>query len=209
MESSEVRRGIVGGGRVQKQADASQGGVRIASLVESGLVFGDRLDDGLGADEDAGIAEEVEAFDVDSAAVKLRDDDGEVLGLAHLVFLVGDEAALIFGEAKEFGHGVFEEGFGDMFLVEGEVVLEVVAEGLFVLLVALAGEAFDEAAIGEGFGGEAGEFRDGFPGGGDGDEVSAGGDKPHGDVEAAKDATAPGIDGEQLRMQTAVVDEDR
>jgi hypothetical protein len=151
----------------------------------------------------------VEAFDVDGAAVKLCDDDREVFGLSHLVFLVGDEAALVFGEAKEFGHRVFEEGFGNVFLVEGEVVLEVVAEGFFVLLVALAGEAFDEAAVREGFGGEAGELRDGFTTRGDGDKVSAGGDKPHGDVKATEDAAAAGVDGEQLRMQAAVVDEDR
>jgi len=39
-------------------------------------VLGGGFDDGLGADEDAGFAEEVEAFDVNGATVKLGDDDG-------------------------------------------------------------------------------------------------------------------------------------
>ena len=121
---------------------------------------------------------------------------------------MGDEAALLFGEAEKFGDGIVEEGLGDVLFVEGEVVLEVVAEGFFVLLVALAGESFDEAAVGEGFGGEAGEFGDGFSAGGDGDEVTAGGEKPHGDFEAAEDAGAAGIDGEEFRMQATVINED-
>jgi hypothetical protein len=174
-----------------------------------GLVLGDRFHDGLGADEDAGFAQEVEAFDVDGAAVELGDDDREVFGLAEFIFLMGDESALFFGEAEELGDGVFEEGLGDMFLVEGEVVLEVVAEGFFVLLVAFAGEAFDEAAFGEGLAGEAGDFGDGFAAAGDGDEVAAIGQETHGEIEAAEGADAACFDGEEFGVELTVVHEDR
>jgi hypothetical protein len=169
----------------------------------------DGLDDGLGADEDAGFAEEVETFDMDGPAVELGDDDGEVFGLAEGVLLVGDQAVLLFGEAEEFGDGVIEEGFGDVLFVEGQVILEMGADDLLVLLIALAGEAFDKAAVGEGFGGEAGEFGDGFAAAGDGDEVAAAAEDAHGKIQAAEGADATGVDGEKFRMEAPIVNKDR
>jgi len=129
--------------------------------------------------------------------------------VADLVFLVGNEAALFFGKAKEFGDGVVEEGVGDVLFVEGEVILEVAAEGFFVLLVAFAREAFDEPAIREGLAGEAGQFGNCFTTTSYGNEVAATGEEPHGDFEAAEDAGAAGIDGKEFGMEAAVVDEDR
>jgi len=163
----------------------------------------------LGADEDAGFAEEVEAFDVDGAAVELGDDDGEVFGLAELVFLVGDHAGLFFSEAEEFGDGVIEEGVGDVFFIEGEIVHELIAERFFVLFVAFTGEALDEAAIGEGFGGEAGEFGDGFSAAGDRYEVTATHEEGDIDIETAEEAIASEIGGKEFRMESAIINEDR
>jgi hypothetical protein len=151
----------------------------------------------------------VEAFEVNGPAMQGRHDDRQILGLAQFVLLVGDQSALFLSEAEEFGDGVIEEGLGHVLFVEGEVVLEVVAEGFFVLFIAFAGEAFDEPTVGEGFGGEAGEFGDGFAAGGDRDEMAAAVEEPHGDFETAEDAGASGIDGEEFRMEPTVVDEDR
>jgi len=151
----------------------------------------------------------MEPFDVYGTAMESRDGDGEVFGLAELVFLVGDEAVLFLGQAEQLGDGVFEERFGDVLFVERKVVLEVVAEGFFVLLVAFTGEPFDESAIGQCFGGETCQFGDGFSVSGDGDEVSAASEEPHGDFESAQDARPASFDDEVLRMETAIVNKDR
>jgi len=172
-------------------------------------VLGDGFHDGLGADEDAGFTQEVEAFHVDGTAVQGGDHDGEVVGLAELVLFVGDEAVLFFGKAEELRHGVIEEGFGDVFFVKCKVILEMRAEGFFVLLVAFAGETLNEAAIGEAFAGEAGEFRDGLAAAGDGDEVAPASEETHGEIEASQITDAAGVDGKQFRMEAAVINHDR
>ena len=110
---------------------------------ERGLVFGEGLDDGLGADQDPGFAEKVETFYMYRSSMELCDYDREVFGLAELVFLVRDQAALFLGEAEQFRDGIIEESISYVLFVEGEVVLEMVAEGFVVLLVALAWEAFN------------------------------------------------------------------
>ena len=173
------------------------------------LVFGDGFHDRLRPHQHAGFAQEVEAFDVDGAAVERGDDDRKIFGLAQVVFLVRNQAGLFLGQAQEFRDGIIKKSLGHVLFIEGEVILEVVAEGFFVLLVAFAGEAFDQAAIGEGFAGEAGEFRNGLSAAGDGDKMAAAGEEPHGDFETAKDTRPASVNGEEFRMQTAVIDEDR
>ena len=96
-----------------------------------------------------------------------------------------------------------------MLFVQGEVVLEVVAQGLFVLLVTLAGEAFDQAAVGEGFAGETGEFGDGFAPARDSNQMAAAGKEAHGEIKTAQRTNAAGFDGEKFRMKATVVNEDR
>ena len=142
-------------------------------------------------------------------AMELRDDDREVFGLAEFVLLVGDEATLLFRQAKEFGDRVVKEGFGDVFFVEGEVVLEMVAEGFFVLLVAFTGETFHEAAVGEGLAGKTSQLRNGLAAAGDCDKMSASSEKPHGDFQLTENPRPAGINGEEFRVESPIVDHDR
>jgi len=151
----------------------------------------------------------MEPFDVHGSAMERGDDDREVHSLAEGVFLVRDQAALFFSKAKKLGNGVLEERFGDVLFVEGEVVLEVVSDGFFVLFITFTGEALDQATVGDGFAGEAGQFGDRFATVGDSDEMSAANEEPHGDFHAAQDAGPTGLDGKVLGMQTAVENKDR
>jgi hypothetical protein len=178
-------------------------------VIEGRSVLGDRFDDRLGAHEHAGFAEEVEAFDVDRTAVELGHHDREVLGLTLLIFLVGNEAILFFSKAKKFGHGVVKESLSDVLLVEGKVVLEMVAEGLFVLLVAFAGETLDQTAVGQSLRREAGQFRDRFASARHCDKMATTGQQAHGKVEAAQGADAASFNGEEFWVKAPVIDEDR
>jgi hypothetical protein len=166
-----------------------------------------RLDDRLGPHQHPVFAEEVKPFDMDRTPMELRDDDGEIFGLAEVIFLVRDQSALFLPVAEVLRDGVFEEGVGDMFFVQGEVILHAIADGFFVLLVAFARKAFDEAAFGERFLREAGEFSDRLGAMRDRDDVTAAGEEGEADIHSAEGADTSAIGGDEFRVEEAIEDE--
>ncbi len=171
-------------------------------------ILRDRFHNGLCPHQHACFAEKMESFDMHRPAMKLGDDDRKIFRLAEFILLVRHQAALFFREAEEFGDRIIEESFGDMLFVESEIILEMVAEGLLVLLVPFAGEAFDQPPIRQGLAGETSQLRDGLSGIGNSHKVTASIKKPHGDFKSAEDPRAAGIDVKKFGVQTAVVDQD-